>query len=175
MKQTKQAKKVANITALLKKYPTISATAVAETYKVSKNYAYSLLKKAKHDLHNQEAQRLQGVQEVHEMQALAAQGYFDESGRWLQKSQSLAPAPAAVSVPPSREEVINDAVNSPAHYKVGGIETIDFIQAKLTPEEFKGYLLGNVLKYASRAGHKDDIAIDIGKLVWYANRLQSLK
>ncbi len=64
-----------------------------------------------------------------------------------------------------------DMVNHPPHYKVGGIETIDFIKAKLTSEEFKGYLLGNVLKYASRAGHKDNAVQDAGKLAWYANKL----
>lgn len=74
------------------------------------------------------------------------------------------PAPA-----PAPEK---DMVNSPEHYKVGGIEVIDFIKAKLTPEEFRGYLKGNVLKYTSRAGHKDDAAQDIGKLVWYASKLQ---
>jgi hypothetical protein len=68
-----------------------------------------------------------------------------------------------------------DVVNHPAHYKVGGIETIDFIKAKLTPEEFKGYLLGNVLKYASRAGHKDNALQDAGKMAWYANRLAGVK
>lgn len=75
--------------------------------------------------------------------------------------------PAPVDVP--------DPVNNPSHYKVGGIETIDFIKAKLTPEEFKGYLLGNVLKYASRAGHKDNATQDAGKLAWYANRLAEVK
>jgi hypothetical protein len=70
------------------------------------------------------------------------------------------------------EEPKVDVVNHPPHYKVGGIEVIDFIKAKLTPEEFRGYLKGNVLKYTSRAGHKDDVTQDIGKLVWYANKLQ---
>jgi Protein of unknwon function (DUF3310) len=70
------------------------------------------------------------------------------------------------------EEPKADMVNHPPHYKVGGIEVIDFIKAKLTPEEFRGYLKGNVLKYTSRAGHKDDAGQDIGKLVWYATKLQ---
>lgn len=52
-----------------------------------------------------------------------------------------------------------DNVNNPAHYTQGGIETIDFIRAKLTPEEFEGYCKGNVLKYVARAslkgGHED--------------------
>ena len=76
--------------------------------------------------------------------------------------------------PPAAESKTSDPVNHPDHYKVGGIETIDFIQAKLTPEEFKGYLLGNVLKYASRAGHKDNAVQDAGKMAWYANKLAGL-
>jgi hypothetical protein len=64
-----------------------------------------------------------------------------------------------------------DNINSPAHYTAGGIETIDFIKAKLTPEEFRGYLKGNVLKYASRAGLKGNAVEDAGKLAWYATRL----
>ena len=65
----------------------------------------------------------------------------------------------------------HDPVNHPAHYKVGGIETIDFIKAKLTPEEYRGYLKGNILKYGSRIGHKDAPAVDAGKIGWYANAL----
>jgi hypothetical protein len=76
------------------------------------------------------------------------------------------------ALPVTMEEPKIDVVNHPPHYKVGGIEVIDFIKAKLTPEEFRGYLKGNVLKYTSRAGHKDDVTQDIGKLVWYANKLQ---
>ena len=62
-----------------------------------------------------------------------------------------------------------DMVNSPAHYTKGGIETIDFIQAKLSPEEYRGYLRGNLLKYASRMGAKGED--DAGKAAWYADRL----
>jgi hypothetical protein len=63
-----------------------------------------------------------------------------------------------------------DMVNSPPHYLTGGIETIDYIKAKLTAEEFKGYLRGNVLKYASRKKGGDDM----GKAAWYAKRLEGL-
>ena len=80
-----------------------------------------------------------------------------------------------VRTPKPEAEATPDVINHPAHYKVGGIETIDFIKAKLTPEEFKGYLLGNVLKYASRAGHKDNAMQDAGKLAWYANKLAEVK
>ena len=64
-----------------------------------------------------------------------------------------------------------DMVNSPPHYKVGGVETIDYIEAKLSPEEFAGYCKGNALKYVSRAGHKADAAEDTRKAIWYLNRL----
>ena len=65
---------------------------------------------------------------------------------------------------------MKDAVN-PDHYKVGGIETIDYLQAKLSPEEFAGYCRGNALKYLSRAGHKDDAAQDLAKARWYLDRM----
>ncbi|CAB4202657.1 SaV-like [uncultured Caudovirales phage] len=64
---------------------------------------------------------------------------------------------------------MTDAIN-PDHYKVGGIETIDYIQAKLTHEEFAGYCRGNALKYLSRVGHKDATAQEIDKVIWYLKR-----
>jgi hypothetical protein len=63
-----------------------------------------------------------------------------------------------------------DMVNSPPHYQTGGIEAIDYIQAKLTPEEFAGYCRGNALKYLSRVGHKDATAQEVGKAIWYLER-----
>jgi hypothetical protein len=65
-----------------------------------------------------------------------------------------------------------DNINSPPHYTFGGIETIDFIAAKLSPEEYRGYLKGNLLKYASRIGKKGED--DAGKAAWYAKHLELL-
>lgn len=62
---------------------------------------------------------------------------------------------------------MNDNIKHPAHYTDGGIETIDFIRAKLTPEEFAGYCKGNALKYISRAGKKGDAAEDLAKAKVY--------
>lgn len=67
-----------------------------------------------------------------------------------------------------------DVVNHPPHYKAGGIETIDFLQAKLTRDEFIGYLKGNVLKYGSRLGKKGADDIDAGKMAWYALKLRDM-
>ena len=62
---------------------------------------------------------------------------------------------------------MNDAVNHPSHYTDGGIETIDFIEAKKLP-----YHLGNAVKYISRAGKKDQNKIieDLRKAIWYIER-----
>lgn len=47
-----------------------------------------------------------------------------------------------------------DNVNHPQRYKHGEIETLDIIRMSLTPEEFQGFLKGNVLKYQLRAPFK---------------------
>lgn len=65
---------------------------------------------------------------------------------------------------------MTDMVNSPPHYQHGGIETIDYLAAKLGPAGFVAYCRGNVLKYASRAGLKADAAEDLRKAAWYAER-----
>jgi hypothetical protein len=59
---------------------------------------------------------------------------------------------------------------NPVHYKIGGIETIDYIEAKLTREQFIGYLVGNVVKYVSRFEYKNGLE-DLKKADWYLNRL----
>ena len=64
----------------------------------------------------------------------------------------------------------SDPIN-PEHYKAGGIETIAFIKAKLTPEEYAGYLKGNVIKYVSRASYKGAELVDLQKATWYINEL----
>jgi hypothetical protein len=66
----------------------------------------------------------------------------------------------------SEEELVKtDMVNHPPHYTVGGVETIDFIEAKGL-----NYHLGQVIKYVSRAGKKGDALQDLQKARWYLNR-----
>lgn len=62
-------------------------------------------------------------------------------------------------------EPASDPVNHPAHYKTGGIETIDFIEAKNL-----NYNMGNAVKYISRAEHKGNKKQDLEKAIWYLNR-----
>ena len=72
---------------------------------------------------------------------------------------------------PRRTAPQADTVNHPPHYTVGGIETIDFMQAKSTPEEFAGHLRLTTLKYLSRGPFKEDAIEDYKKARWYINRL----
>jgi hypothetical protein len=58
-----------------------------------------------------------------------------------------------------------DIVNSPPHYTAGGIETIDFIEAKKL-----GYNLGNVVKYITRSDLKGNRLENLKKAQWYLNR-----
>jgi len=54
------------------------------------------------------------------------------------------------------------------YYDKGGIETIDIIAAKLTEEQFDGFLLGSALAYLCRCNFKhDDKARDVEKAQVY--------
>jgi hypothetical protein len=72
------------------------------------------------------------------------------------------------SLPPMPKFVPkHDVVNHPQHYTDGGIEVIDFIEAKRL-----GYHLGNVVKYICRAGKKGTNSgmEDLRKAQWYLKR-----
>jgi hypothetical protein len=74
-----------------------------------------------------------------------------------------------LATPPVARDIVathhTDMVNNPPHYKTGGVETIDFIEAKKLD-----YNLGNVVKYITRADHKGDKYEDLCKARWYLNR-----
>lgn len=65
-------------------------------------------------------------------------------------------------------KAITDNVNSPKHYTQGGIETIDYIKAKLGEEGCINYCMGNVMKYTSRWQDKNGFE-DLAKARWYLN------
>lgn len=58
------------------------------------------------------------------------------------------------------------------YYDQGNIEVLDIIQAKLTPEQWEGYLLGNLIKYSCRANWKGDFSRDIEKINFYSGYLK---
>lgn len=53
-----------------------------------------------------------------------------------------------------------------SHYTSLGIEPIDYMKANMTPEEFRAYCQGNVIKYTSRYKGKDGIK-DLKKVLVY--------
>lgn len=65
----------------------------------------------------------------------------------------------------------HDPVDRPKHYNQGGVECLDAIEAALTPEEFKGYCKGNIIKYVWRENFKDQNIQDLKKSNFYLNRL----
>ena len=119
----------------MRKNPRAKAKEVAQATKVSPASVYQIIHKSKKD------------------QAL---------------TMSASPA-VLIKYPPNRGRMYStpkaDNVNHPAHYKTGGIETIDFIEAKNL-----NYHLGNVIKYITRADHKGNRKEDLLKAQWYLNR-----
>ncbi len=62
--------------------------------------------------------------------------------------------------------------NKATYYDTGGIEVLEIIKAKLTKEQFKGWLLGNCIKYSCRANFKGVFESDIEKLAFYSKELK---
>ena len=78
--------------------------------------------------------------------------------------KALLPQKIALEPLPKEDRTIKmpvsskpDNVNHPKHYCKGGLECIQVIKAQLTPEQNKGYLYGNVLKYMWRWPDKNGL------------------
>ena len=71
-----------------------------------------------------------------------------------------------------KDEYWNE-VNSPDHYNRNTVETIDLIRDSMEPQEFRGYLKGNIFKYVSRCRYKDkeNPVKDLLKAEWYLSKL----
>ena len=77
---------------------------------------------------------------------------------------TMSKSPAVLYMTSPKKET-KDNVNSPTHYTTGGIETIDYIEAKSL-----NYNLGNVVKYVSRSDFKGRKLEDLKKAQWYLSR-----
>lgn len=80
----------------------------------------------------------------------------------------VCPVPWATK--PYRPALQPDLVNHPPHYNDGSIECIEAIEAQHTPEEYRGYLKGNIVKYIWRERHKGGTE-SLRKARFYLNRL----
>ena len=68
-------------------------------------------------------------------------------------------------VPHPETTKVNDPVEHPSHYTYGRIECIDYITDKGLD-----FCLGNVIKYVTRAGHKENALEDLKKARWYLDK-----
>jgi hypothetical protein len=143
MKQNKTQK----VMKYVAKHPNATGTEVAKATGVGVSYVYVIMGKAKAK-----------AKAESELGWKLSQGRSKmRMGRPPMRMKTIATFTSNVSV--------KDNVNHPEHYKTGGIETIDFIEAKSL-----GYHLGNVVKYITRADHKGNRLEDLKKAQWYLNR-----
>jgi len=59
-----------------------------------------------------------------------------------------------------------------SHYKDMTVQPWAVMKSVLTPEEFRGFLKGNIIKYSMRQGHKD--SDDVGKALHYMQKLEEV-
>ena len=147
---------------MLEANPKIKTAEVMSKLGTAKSYTYVLMSKARKL--NKESKpegkllyRLTGTQAMlaHKI-GVPVEDYAREHGEVVGIAPVAPVAPAPVKA---------DPVNHPAHYTTGGIETIEFIEAKKL-----GYNLGNVVKYITRADHKGNKLEDLRKAQWYLSR-----
>ena len=122
---------------------------------LSKSYVYNVRSKHKAEIEAKAKVKTLTIAEIGLKDALA-------------KARGEPPLSFKVATPISfttSNKSMTDMVNSPPHYTTGGIDTIDFIEAKEL-----GYHLGNVVKYITRSDHKGNTLEDLKKAQWYLNR-----
>jgi len=145
--------KIDQVRVLLERNPLMKTSEVMKALGTTKSYTYVLMSKARTSYQKQYGETIE-----------------ERMARIRDSARRLALA-RPIEAPPAVAEATPDTVNHPAHYKVGGIETIDFIEAKKL-----GYNLGNVVKYITRADYKGNKLEDLRKAQWYLTReIETLK
>lgn len=140
-------------------FPTAKAAEIGKNLAITRSYVQQVLWKWK-----QEQKGVKVVKYLSELDEVKAPANFElayaaSSGKSI-KDLMDTPDPKMPKFQPK-----HDPVNHPSHYTQGGIETIDFIEAKQL-----SYNLGNVIKYVTRADHKGARLQDLEKARWYLNR-----
>jgi hypothetical protein len=147
--------KVVEVANMMANNPATTVKDVMKKFKASKSYAYNLMTMARKQFINRRNEALANKPKMR----------MQSSESWKLIGVSTSGEPLLAGGPTEAELNAPDAVNHPAHYKTGGIETIDFIEAKNL-----NYHLGNVIKYLTRADHKGDRLENLKKAQWYLNR-----
>lgn len=147
---------------ILAKNPSIKTTDLIKEAKISKSYGYTLARLCRKELGIVNGRLKTRMQRSEPRESWETE-YVTADGQAI-----LVGGPSEEELNAAKDIIRThhtDNVNHPAHYKVGGIETIDFIEAKKL-----NYNLGNVVKYITRAEHKGNTAEDLLKARWYLNR-----
>jgi predicted DNA-binding transcriptional regulator AlpA len=144
--------KSAQVRKLMAENPKLSAKEIMTQTGIPITTVYNAMSKAR-----KKPKKLGRPKKAVLMQNLSDMSWRISQGRGRPRMQTV--------VVGTSNKSISDVVNHPAHYKVGGIETIDFIEAKKL-----SYNLGNVVKYITRADHKGNRKEDLLKAQWYLNR-----
>ena len=159
--------KIAQTRALLERNPRMKTADVMKALGTTKSYTYVLMSKARASYlqeHNETIEdRMIRLRNLAKRIEIVRPNNLPEGMTVAEAEEIVADVNQAISQ--------HDLVNHPKHYTAGGIETIDFIEAKRL-----GYNLGNVVKYITRAGHKGNQLEDLRKAQWYLTReINSLK
>ena len=164
----KRANKAGKIRAYIAKNPLAKAKEIAELFKVSLQAVYQVTYKMRKEAASKTAMPIT-VDELTQITPERMKELVYQHTRPKHRMQSATPRKIIFTASKSVADIIaehhTDMVNHPAHYKAGGIETIDFIEAKGL-----GYHLGNVVKYITRADHKGNKLEDLKKAQWYLSR-----
>ena len=157
----KKMSKSAQIRKYVAAHPTAKSREVADALGVKRAYVYSVIWAAKQKA---KPEKITLNPTPNKWKTL----HISSSDNSVEKEMELAYMAGMGRIRNPQIEMFEpkpDAVNHPPHYKVGGIETIDFIEAKKL-----GYNLGNVVKYLTRADHKGNRKQDLEKAKWYLER-----
>ena len=154
--------KVEQVRALLERNPRMKTAEVMKALGTTKSYTYVLMSKARTSYLNEH--RFTINSKMADKKRLESRLRFERPIANLPEGMTAADVNEIVA-DVNKAIAQHDAVNNPAHYIAGGIETIDFIEAKKL-----GYNLGNVVKYITRADHKGNKLEDLRKAQWYLTR-----
>jgi hypothetical protein len=150
--------------AYLQANPSAKPSQVAKKFKISPSYVYILRDEASLAKKNAIADKQYELHFSTSNKPLTKSSTHEEAVNKVQAIVHTVTQGRGKGQPRLRMQGV-DTVNHPPHYKVGGIETIDFIEAKKL-----NYNLGNVIKYITRADHKGSRNEDLQKALWYLNR-----
>ena len=124
------------------------------------------------NLNGTQARTINDLMEQNKRVAEASTYHAKQNANLKRERDGLNKSPVQVELPFGLDKVESglekpDDVNHPDHYTAGGIEAIKVIRAKLTTEQWHGYLLGNALKYLQRCNHKGQFDKDVAKAQVY--------